>query len=90
MAISPPASPHSVFERPSSAARHVQRSSSRMSVGTKPGGSSKGSDEDTKTAVKVGEYKHSREPSIPVRSTYRAIRYSCAGASSFKINRRGF
>lgn len=63
MAISPPASPHSVFDR-SSAARHVQRSSSRMSVGTKSGGSSKASDEDTKTAVKVGEYKYSREPNI--------------------------
>lgn len=65
MAISPPASPpHNVFERSLSAARHVQRSSSRMSVGTKPGGSSKASDEDTKTAVKVGAYEHSQEPCI--------------------------
>lgn len=62
MAISPPASPHSVFERSSSAARHVQRSSSRMSVGTRPGGSSKASEEDTKTAVKVGEYSVTESP----------------------------
>ena len=55
MASSPPASPLGVLQRSSSAALQMQRSSSRLSISSKQGGGSRASDEDGKTAVKVGE-----------------------------------
>ncbi|MBE3042441.1 hypothetical protein IMZ48_07655 [Candidatus Bathyarchaeota archaeon] len=56
MASSPPASPGPLQQRPLSAmVRPTPRSSSRMSVGSKAGGGSRASDDDTRTAVKVGE-----------------------------------
>ena len=54
MASSPPASPFGALERSLSARLQAQRSSSRMSVGSKQGGGSRASDEDNKTSVKVG------------------------------------
>ena len=52
-AVSPPASPAGGMQRPLSALLKSQRSSGRMSVSSRNGGS-KASDEDSKTAVKVG------------------------------------
>ncbi|CAN9107980.1 unnamed protein product [Alternaria alternata] len=52
MATSPPGSPANGVPRPMSAMIRPNRSSSRMSVSSKPGGS-RASDEDSRTAVKV-------------------------------------
>ncbi|RAR07094.1 chromosome-associated kinesin KIF4 [Stemphylium lycopersici] len=52
MATSPPGSPANGVSRPMSAMIRPNRSSSRMSMSSKPGGS-KASDEDSRTAVKV-------------------------------------
>lgn len=57
MATSPPSSPSPHQQRPLSAMVRASRSSSRMSLGSKYGGAageSRASDEDGKTAVKVG------------------------------------
>lgn len=54
-AVSPPASPAGGIQRPLSALLKSQRSSGRMSVSSRNGGS-KASDEDSKTAVKVGMF----------------------------------
>jgi hypothetical protein len=52
---SPPASPPGVQQqRPMSAMLRSNRSSSRMSMSSRHGGGSRASDEDGKTAVKVG------------------------------------
>ncbi len=51
---SPPASPLNPPQRPLSALYGLQRSSSRMSIGSKQGAASRASDDDTKTSVKVG------------------------------------
>lgn len=53
---SPPGSPASGIQRPMSAMMRPPRSSSRMSVSSRAGGGSRASDEDSKTAVKVGAY----------------------------------
>ncbi|XP_014554661.1 hypothetical protein COCVIDRAFT_28364 [Bipolaris victoriae FI3] len=52
MATSPPGSPANGVTRPMSAMLRSNRSSSRMSISSKPG-ESKASDEDSRTAVKV-------------------------------------
>ena len=90
MAISPPASPSAVFEKSSSAPRHIQRSSSRMSIGTKPAGGSRASDEDTKTAVKVGESSSLWRLNLLIPPTNSAIWVSCSSAPTLDIDRRGF
>lgn len=55
MASSPPESPQVSLPRPASAMmKGVPRSNSRMSMSSKTGGS-RASDEDGKTAVKVGK-----------------------------------
>ncbi|PNY24385.1 Kinesin [Tolypocladium capitatum] len=52
MATSPPASP--IPQRPLSAiARPAPRSASRMSISSKPGGGSRASDDESRTAVRV-------------------------------------
>ena len=60
MASTPPTSPSGGgFQRPMSAAYYrpnTNRSSSRLSMSSKHGGS-RASDEDAKTAVKVGQYQ---------------------------------
>ncbi|SPO03620.1 related to kinesin-like protein [Cephalotrichum gorgonifer] len=54
MASSPPASPGQLPQRPMSAmVRPAPRSSSRLSQGSKAGGGSRASDDETRTAVKV-------------------------------------
>lgn len=54
---SPPTSPGPLPQRPMSAMiRPAQRSSSRMSMSSKVGGS-RASDEDARTSVKVGQYR---------------------------------
>ena len=53
MASSPPTSPSVGPQRPMSALIRPPRSNSRMSVSSRPGGS-RASDDEGKTAVKVG------------------------------------
>lgn len=53
MAVSPPASPTGAPPRPISAVMRTPRSTSRLSMSSRQGGS-RASDEDGKTAVKVG------------------------------------
>lgn len=64
MASSPPASPSPAhkLQRPLSAiaTRPQPRSNSRLSMNSKQGGESRASDEDNRTAVRVG--MHSRFP----------------------------
>lgn len=62
MASSPPASPSGLLQRSTGATVQMQRSSSRMSISSKHGGGSRASDEDGKTAVKVGECHCCRSP----------------------------
>lgn len=90
MASSPPASPPGVLQRSSSAAVQMQRSSSRMSITTKQGGGSRASDEDSKTAVKVGEWSVEIEWRPPWRRmdwTNCAMGDSGARASGSDIDR---
>ncbi|KAI6756839.1 hypothetical protein HG530_011437 [Fusarium avenaceum] len=56
MASSPPASPGGILQRPMSAiaSRTQTRSTSRLSMTSKTGGGSRASDDDSRTAVKVG------------------------------------
>lgn len=54
MTISPPGSPTGVPSRPMSAMFRSPRSNSRLSMSSKHGGGSRASDDDAKTAVKVG------------------------------------
>ncbi|KAJ4367297.1 hypothetical protein N0V83_006878 [Neocucurbitaria cava] len=54
MTTSPPGSPANGVPRPMSAMIRSNRSSSRLSMSSKHGGGSRASDEDSKTAVKVG------------------------------------
>lgn len=53
MTVSPPASPTGAPPRPISAVMRTPRSTSRLSMSSRQGGS-RASDEDGKTAVKVG------------------------------------
>ena len=53
MTVSPPASPTGASPR-FSAIMRTPRSTSRLSMSSKHGAASRASDEDTKTAVKVG------------------------------------
>lgn len=53
MTVSPPGSPTGASPRLSAVTR-TPRSNSRLSMSSKHGGGSRASDEDTKTAVKVG------------------------------------
>lgn len=63
--MSPPGSPPpGIPTRPMSAVIRSPRSNSRMSTGSRPSGS-RASDEDSKTAVKVGEY--TRRSGVPAR-----------------------
>lgn len=55
MASSPPGSPQTTLQRSFSETVKAGRSPSRMSVGSKQGGGSRASDEDSKTSVKVGK-----------------------------------
>ncbi|KAL8825451.1 MAG: hypothetical protein Q9191_004409, partial [Dirinaria sp. TL-2023a] len=59
---SPPVSPPNQPQRPLSGINGMQRSSSRMSVNSRQGGSSRLSDDDARTAVKVGELNMSGFP----------------------------
>lgn len=54
-ASSPPASPPNLSQRPLSGIIGMQRSSSRLSVRSKQGTSTRVSDEDAKTSVRVGK-----------------------------------
>ena len=56
MGSSPPASPEARGQRPMSAMMRSSRPSSRISTAGKAGGGSRASDEDGKTAVKVGTF----------------------------------
>ncbi|KAL1971330.1 hypothetical protein VTN77DRAFT_282 [Rasamsonia byssochlamydoides] len=53
MTVSPPGSPTAAPTRPMSGIIRPPRSNSRMSTGSRQGGGSRASDEDSKTAVKV-------------------------------------
>lgn len=55
MASSPLASPSDALQRSLSARIQAQRSSSRVSIGSKQDGGSRASDEESKTSVKVGK-----------------------------------
>lgn len=90
MASTPPASPPGALQRPSSAALQMQRSSSRMSISSKQGGGSRASDEDGKTAVKVGEWSGEIvwQPAWSrMESTDGAMGHSGASASASEIDR---
>ena len=67
MASSPPASPQSALQRFFSETVKAGRSPSRMSVGSKIGGGSRASDEESKTSVKVGKQAFNRQPTGPSR-----------------------
>lgn len=70
MTVSPPASPTGAPPRPISAVMRTPRSSSRLSMSSRPGGS-RASDEDGKTAVKVGMcgFSPDRIPWLPSPAT---------------------
>lgn len=55
MTVSPPASPTGASPRVNAVMR-TPRSNSRLSMNSKQGGGSRASDEDSKTAVKVGAF----------------------------------
>lgn len=86
MASSPPASPSGTLQRSLSATLKMQRSSSRMSIGSKQGGGSRASDEDGKTAVKVGECITLRRTTIGLASTNAGIYNSCTSTATSRIN----
>lgn len=69
MASSPPGSPPSTLQRSFSATVKAARSPSRMSVGSKLGGGSRASDEESKTSVKVG-----KDPTVGRRAGSRGWR----------------
>lgn len=89
MAISPATSPQSAFENSSSPRHHMQRSSSRMSFGSKQGEGSRASDEDGKTAVKVGECGSVGPPMAEGTFAKELINFrdSCASAPTLRIDR---
>lgn len=65
MASSPPGSPQNTLQRSFSETVKAGRSPSRMSVGSKHGGGSRASDEDSKTSVKVGKDSTGRLQACP-------------------------
>lgn len=65
MASSPSGSPPSTLQRSFSETVKAGRSPSRMSVGSKYGGGSRASDEESKTSVKVGKNSTGRLLACP-------------------------
>ena len=67
MASSPPGSPPTNLQRSFSETVRAGRSPSRTSAGSKQGGGSRASDEDSKTSVKVGQYPTGNFPACSFR-----------------------
>lgn len=91
MTISPPGSPTGATPtRPMSAIIRPPRSMSRMSTGSRPGGS-RASDEESKTAVKVGTCDYLRfflwNPILDLLIWYSCVFHSCPCATTTQTNR---